>query len=147
VILGIIFPPNHVYPRHLKNISLLIKYKHLMGFDRARAVELFAYGLGNVTGLVTGLSPVSAMTVTGIKTGARIGRSFKSFGKGGWYNPGFYANCLSAGCSGASLTFQGIAYVTSSACPPIALPLFAASQACSAAADVVDSTFSIATFF
>ena len=109
-----------------------------------RAAEQFAYGMGNATGIVANISPITGITMTSLKTGARIGRSFKSFGAGGWYNPGFYANSLSAGCSGASLALQCMSYGTC-ACPTVAVPLYAASQVCGATADVIDSTFSIAT--
>jgi len=87
------------------------------------------------------------MTMTSIKTGARIGKSWKSFVAGGWYNPAFYANTFSATLSGTSFALQCVAYTTACACPAIALPLYAASQACGATADVIDSTFSIATLF
>lgn len=102
--------------------------------------------MGNATGIISNLSPVTVITMTSIKTGARFGRTFLSFGKGGWYNPSFYANSLSACCSGASFALQCLSYGTS-ACPTVAVPLYAASQACGATADVLDSTFSIATLF
>jgi hypothetical protein len=116
-----------------------------MSFDQA--AQNFMYGIAYATGLLSSISPVTALTVTGIKTGARIGRSYCSFLKGGWYNPCFYGNCLSATSSAASLSLQCMAYGTSATCPPLALPLFAGSQAFRAAADVIDSSLSVATFF
>jgi len=129
-----------------------ITLKKLMSLEE-RVMEKFAYGLGvgagmlGKVGIIDKISPITAMTVTGIKTGARLGRSVKSFGAGGWYNPVFYCNCLSTGFSGASWTLQCIAYTTSCSCPTIALPLYAVSQGFGAAADSIDSTCSIATFF
>ena len=110
------------------------------------AAQQFAYGLGTATGIVSNISPVISITITSIKTDARIGKIFISFGKGGWYNPSFYANSVSACCSGASLTLQCVSY-SSSSCPPIALPLYAVAQTCGAIADILDSTFSIGTAF
>ena len=112
-----------------------------------RLAEQFAYGLGNATGIVSQISPVNGITITSLKTGARIGKSIASFGKGGWINPCFYLNSASAGCSGASLALQCIAHCSSVACPAVALPIYGASQLCGATADVLDSSCSLATLF
>jgi hypothetical protein len=111
--------------------------------------EQVGYGMGNMAlllaSLSTGLSnlqPFTRITMTSVKTGTRSAKAYRSFKRGGFYNPAFYANSGSAILSGTSLGLQ----LASKVCPPLALPLYAGSQTCSAFADVIDRTLGVATF-
>ena len=108
----------------------------------ALAAENTAYAAGNTTGLVTTVSPATGMALTSVKTAARLGKSYKSFTVGGFYNPCFYANSLSAGLSATSFSLQCVAYTTSCTCPTLALPLYCVAQGCGVWADFIDSTLS-----
>jgi hypothetical protein len=131
-----------------------------IGFGLANVayiVKEVGYGVSNLaskvwvpgvhsTGLPRLLSPVIFITITGVKSGARIGKTVESFASGGWSNPVFYANVASAGLSGASFSLQTV-YLGSGVCPAIAIPLYGASQLCSVVADGIDYTLNLETFF
>ncbi len=128
-----------------------------VGFGLANVayiVKEVGYGVSNLvwvpgghsTGLPRLLSPVIFITITGLKSGARIGKTVESFASGGWSNPVFYANVASAGLSGASFSLQTV-YLGSGVYPAIAIPLYGASQLCSVVADGIDYTLNLETFF
>jgi hypothetical protein len=54
---------------------------------------------------VATVSPATGMALTSVKTAARLGKSYKFFTVGGFYNPCFYANSISAGLSATNFKF------------------------------------------
>ena len=96
--------------------------------------------------LVSSIGPVVGQTAAGGKFSGRLVRSVRSFSKGGFYNPSFYANSAATGLSLASYGLQVSSHVTRTSCPVAALPLYTAAQLCSIGADVIDRTFSYLTY-
>ena len=106
-------------------------------------IENLAYGLGNITGLVSHVSPATTITLKAVKAGARTGRAIQSFWKGGLLNPVFYSNSASAVFSSSSLVLD----LTSRVCAPVSFQCYAASQFCGAASDAIDNCLGFNTYF
>ena len=101
--------------------------------------ENAVYGLGNSTELVSNISPAVAIPMTLYKFGSRVSKTYFSYCKGGLSNPTFYLNAGSSALSATSGALQCGSYVARYTCPPLALPLYGGSVACSATADVLDN--------
>lgn len=112
-----------------------------VSFDNV--IEKVSYGVGNMTGLVSSVSPATSTVLTAVKAGARGSKAYKSFLMGGFFNPAFYAHSASAALSGASFACQCSSYI----CPPLALPLFGFSQMSGAFGDGIESNLGISTYF
>jgi hypothetical protein len=95
--------------------------------------------MGNLSCLVQSVSPMVGVTLLSVKTGSRISKIYRSFLFGGYYNPSFYLNCGAASLGCTSLGLQGVAYLTLTACPPLAALCYSGSAVCSATADGIDN--------
>ena len=112
-----------------------------------RLLECTAIGIGIGSTVVTNLSPISMLSCTGIKTGARLGKAFGSFRIGGFYNPCFYLNSLSAGLGLGSFVLQTSSYTASFVYPRLAVPLYLGSQGLGASADAIDCKLALIPTF
>jgi hypothetical protein len=111
------------------------------GMDRV--IENLAYGLGNITGLVSHVSPATTVTYKAVKVGARTVKAIQSFWKGGLLNPVFYGNSASALLCTTSLALD----LTGLVCTPVSFQCYAASQCCGAASDAIDNCLGFNTYF
>lgn len=106
-------------------------------------IENLAYALGNITGVVSHISPTTTITFKAMKAGARTTKAIQSFWKGGLLNPIFYSNSASAVFMTSSLVLD----VTSRVCTPVSFQCYVASQFCSGASDAIDNTLGFHTCF
>ena len=106
-------------------------------------IENLGYTLGNITGVVSHVSPATSVTFKAVKAGARTTKAIQSFWKGGFLNPVFYGNSASAALSTGSLILD----VTSRVCTPVSFQCYAASQFCGAASDAIDNSLGFHTYF
>lgn len=105
--------------------------------ESEKTLEMLAYVVGNSSVILSRFSPLVSTVATGAKMGARFGKSIKSYGRGGFCNPAFYANSASTVLSATAFTLNAAASIC-----PLALPLYGLSVSCSTAADAIDENLS-----